>query len=117
MTSHILPLASLGFKTIRVAAKPRIGIWSTGKEFISEGSHSKDVNGPYLKAACREYGAEVAFLGHLDDRGQLLRRAFEAHAKSGDYDILITSGAGSAGKSDFFEIPWMVLTPVSYSMG
>lgn len=101
MTSHILPLASLGFKTIRVATKPRIGIWSTGKEFISEGSHSKDVNGPYLRAACREYGAEVAFLGHLDDRAQLLRREFESHAKSGDYDILITSGAVSAGKFDF----------------
>lgn len=67
----------------------------------SEGSHLKNVNGPYLKAACHEYGAEVAFLGHLDNRAQLLRRAFEAHAKSRDYDILITSGAVSAGKIDF----------------
>lgn len=101
MTSHILPLASVGYQTIRVAAKLRIGIWSTGKEFISEGSCSKDVNGPYLTTACREYGAGTAFLGHLDDRAQLLCREFESHAKSGDYDILITSGAVSAGKFDF----------------
>lgn len=101
MTSHILPLASVGFQTIRVTGKPRIGIWSTGKEFISEGSHSKDVNGPYLTTACREYGAEVAFLGHLDDQAQLLCREFASHAKSGDYDVLITSGAVSAGKFDF----------------
>lgn len=100
-TSHILPLASVGFETIRVAAKPRIGIWSTGKEFISEGARSKDVNGPYLTAACREYGAEAAFLGHLDDRAQLLCREFASHVKSGDYDLLITSGAVSAGKFDF----------------
>lgn len=101
LTSHILPLASVGSQTIRVTAKPRIGIWSTGKEFISEGPRPKDVNGPYLTTACRKYGAEATFLGHLDDRTPLLCREFASYAESGNYDILITSGAVSAGKFDF----------------
>lgn len=99
--SHILPLASVGFQYIDVLRKPRIGIWSTGHEYMSDADGcSVDINGPYLMAAARECGADVKFLGYLDDKLEQVRDKIKQAADSGKYDILISTGGVSRGKFD-----------------
>ena len=99
-SSHILPLASTGFEAVEVAPKVRTGIWSTGSEYVTKQPESVDVNGPYLTNACREYGCDTTFLGAIGDTIRELKDEFKRKAGSGDYDVLITSGAVSMGKFD-----------------
>lgn len=103
LTSHILPLVSAGLHSVQAVAKPRIGIWSTGSEFVPGTCHrATDVNGPYLTAICQEFGADASFLGYLDDKRDELSREFRQVAESGNFDVLLTTGAVSAaGKYDF----------------
>jgi molybdopterin molybdotransferase len=105
---HLMPLASVGIETVCVARKPRTAICSTGKELTPlAGSPSRDVNGPFLMAACRAMGAETSFLGVVDDdlgamERWLERQLDEVGDDDGDeLDVLLTSGGVSAGKFDF----------------
>ncbi|KAK4148471.1 MoeA, N-terminal and linker domain-containing protein [Chaetomidium leptoderma] len=98
--SHILPLASIGFDSIPLAQKPRVGIWSTGKEMINGKGATRDANGPYLTAAVREMGLHGAFLGVLGDDPAGLHDHVRAAVGSREYDLLITSGAVSKGRFD-----------------
>ncbi|RFU79341.1 molybdopterin biosynthesis [Trichoderma arundinaceum] len=100
-SSHIMPLSSLGFQDTEVMRKLRVGIWSTGNEFVTKSASIADVNGPFLQAASTEYGAEADFLGYLSDDVQSLSQSFHSHALSDKWDVLITSGAVSIGKFDF----------------
>ncbi|KAL7944132.1 MoeA, N-terminal and linker domain-containing protein [Trichoderma barbatum] len=101
LSSHLMPLASLGLREVEVMKRVRIGIWSTGNEFVEKTTNAVDVNGPFLQAASTEYGAEANFLGYLDDEIESLSQAISCHACSGKWDALITSGAASVGKFDF----------------
>ncbi|KID86046.1 molybdopterin biosynthesis protein [Metarhizium guizhouense ARSEF 977] len=104
LTSHILPLVSSGLHSVQVLAKPRIGIWSTGSEFVPGTCHrATDVNGPYLTAICEEFGADASFLGYLDDKRDELSREFRQVAESGNFDVLLTTGAVSAASMTLFE--------------
>jgi molybdopterin molybdotransferase len=98
--SHVLPLASLGLDSIPLARKPRVGIWSTGKEMVNDNGSTRDANGPYLTAAVREMGIPADFLGVLDDDPAGIRRNVEKAVASGQYDVLLTSGAVSKGRFD-----------------
>lgn len=99
--SHVLPLASLGFVTVPVVAKPRVAVFSTGKELLSQSyGLARDINGPYLTTALNEIGAEVDFGGILDDDAAMLYRRLQTVARSGAYDVIITSGAVSKGRFD-----------------
>lgn len=99
-SSHILPLASVGIEMVEVVPQIRTGIWSTGSEYASKDTGSVDVNGPYLTNACREYRCDTKFLGAIEDTIGALKDEFQRKAGTGDYDILITSGAVSMGKFD-----------------
>lgn len=102
LSPHLLPLLSAGVETISVVARPRVGIWSTGNEFVSDASNARtDINGPYLMALCRDFDADPVFLGYLDDRQEDLTREIKKAAETGDFDVLVTTGAVSAGKFDF----------------
>lgn len=99
--SHVLPLASLGFATVPVAAKPRVSVFSTGNELLQQSyGLARDTNGPYITAALKESGAEVDFGGILDDDAALLQHRLEAVAGSRTYDMIITTGAVSKGCFD-----------------
>lgn len=102
LSSHLLPLVSAGVESISVLSGPRVGIWSTGNELVSHTSNAPtDVNGPYLTALCRDFGADPVFLGYLDDDRKAMAREFANTAESGRFAILVTTGAVSAGKFDF----------------
>ncbi|KAK4236060.1 MoeA, N-terminal and linker domain-containing protein [Achaetomium macrosporum] len=98
--SHILPLASLGLDSIPLVRKPRVGVWSTGKEMRNGHGATRDANGPYLTAALREIGAQADFLGVLDDDPTSLHDRVREAAESRKFDLLLTSGAVSKGKFD-----------------
>lgn len=107
--SHVMPLAAVGARAVVVAARPSVGVWSTGKELLKHGSGDRsaaaatirDINGPFLVAACREQGALPTFLGFLDDNGDAMARALREECDVGEFDVLITSGGVSVGKFDF----------------
>ncbi|RKU47126.1 hypothetical protein DL546_005216 [Coniochaeta pulveracea] len=98
---HLLPLSSLGIKSIAVEAKPRVAVFSTGKELLSQSyGLGRDMNGPYLTAALGEIGADVDFCGVLDDDPTSMYRHLQTVAGSGAYEVIITSGAVSKGRFD-----------------
>ncbi|EAQ85564.1 hypothetical protein CHGG_09578 [Chaetomium globosum CBS 148.51] len=98
--SHILPLASVGIKSIPLTASPRAAIWSTGKEIVIGTGATGDTNGPYLTAALKEMGLQPEFLGVLDDDKHSLQKHIQSVAAAGSFDVIITSGAVSRGKFD-----------------
>ncbi|KAK5987454.1 Molybdopterin molybdenumtransferase-like protein [Cladobotryum mycophilum] len=102
-SSHLLPLASVGIQGIRVVRRPRIAIWSTGAELLSENNyHARDVNGLFLTTCSREAGATATFLGVLGDNVESMAHAFSMLTKESQTpDVLITTGGVSAGKFDF----------------
>ncbi|OIW30042.1 MoeA N-terminal region-like protein [Coniochaeta ligniaria NRRL 30616] len=100
--SNVLLLASLGLTTITVAARPRVCVFSTGKELLSTSfGLARDTNGPFITAALKEIGSDVDFGGVLDDDAALLRDRLEGVAGSeAYYDVVITTGAVSKGCFD-----------------
>ncbi|GAB1317795.1 molybdopterin adenylyltransferase [Madurella fahalii] len=98
--SHIMSLAAVGLESIPLVRKPRMAIFSTGRELVNGQGATRDANGPYITAAAREMGLDVDFLGIVDDDAVSLHCQVEKMANSGLYDLVITSGAVSKGKFD-----------------
>lgn len=116
-SSHVLPLATVGINEVAVVPLLRVGIWSTGREIVrtdvnwAEGTIQKkktdtrythDADGPYLMAAFKEWGAEPTFMGLLaNDDPAALERAIREAMATDEFDILVTTGAATPGKSGF----------------
>lgn len=101
---HVMAVASLGVKQVAVRRQRRVGVWSTGAELLQgegEPKQSKlyDANGPFLTASLRAMGFAVEFLGILKDDPEHI--ASKIASAASQFDVLITSGAVSAGKFDF----------------
>lgn len=108
-TRHVMAVASVGIESLRVLRTVQVGVLSTGSELFSNSSCRADplrktipdVNGPYLTSAIRELGAEVSFLGSVrDDVGEMTDH-LRCALSSKSYDIIVASGAVSAGKLDY----------------
>ncbi|KAG8414384.1 hypothetical protein J3459_014771 [Metarhizium acridum] len=68
--------------------------------FIIESSATIDAS-PTRPVTFRiEFGADASFLGYLDDELDELSQDFRQAEGSGNFDVLITTGAVSAGKFD-----------------
>ncbi|RYP57937.1 hypothetical protein DL770_010542 [Monosporascus sp. CRB-9-2] len=100
-TTNVMPLASVAIDSVLVVKRPSVGILSTGKELVSGQATVRDVNGPFLTAACREAGASATFLGTLTDDLDTLMEEIGEITRQSVYDVLVSSGAVSAGKYDF----------------
>lgn len=100
---HVGLLAANGYDALRVFRRPRIGIFSTGSELVAPGAPGDgrifDANRPMLIALAERAGAEVADLGVVDDDPAETVAFFGYHA--GRFDMLLSSGAVSAGGRDF----------------
>ena len=104
-SSHILALKTLGFKNILVKRKPKILFFSTGSE-ISENNNTPDwmvrnSNSYYVKSMATNFLFNYYEGGLIKDNDErkfynLLKRKLKSK-----FDIIITSGAVSAGKFDF----------------
>jgi molybdopterin molybdotransferase len=103
---HILSMASVGITEIAVMRKPRVAVISTGSELLPPGLDQSplhrisDANGPYLSANLESWGASVDFLGIVDDHAESLEQALSSILRQKEYDVIITSGAVSAGRCD-----------------
>lgn len=104
--NHIISLASVGIQEITVFRKPRIAVLSTGSELISQNTQEPqshripDVNGPYLTASLEDWGADVDFLGAVDDGAETFSRTIKEYLDRHDCDVIISTGAVSAGRYD-----------------
>jgi molybdopterin molybdotransferase len=100
---HIGLLAANGFDELDVFRRPRVGVFSTGSELVSQASPEEgrvfDANRPMLTALAETAGAEVVDLGIVDDEHEATVRFFSRHAD--EFDMLLSSGAVSAGGRDF----------------
>lgn len=101
--SHMLALASQGVSEIKVKSPLRIGLLSTGSEIVSH--HEKPQAGmirnttlPYLVAKCSSPNLSLNILGSVVDSPEKLKRVLKPALN--DFDILITTGAVSAGRFD-----------------
>jgi len=104
-SSHILAFKTLGVKSIKVKKKPNILFFSTGNEI----SNNKNIvnwkvrnsNSYYIKSLSNNFLFNYVDGGILRDKDeQFFKKQIEKSIKS-KIDIIITSGAVSAGKHDF----------------
>jgi len=104
--AHLMALATAGIERVRVRARPRIAVLSTGRELIDDSRDElapgqiRNSNAPYLIAMLERHGALPRYLRTvLDDRDQFQQSL--AWASTHRFPLLISSGATAAGREDF----------------
>lgn len=100
---HVGLLASAGHARLPCFRPPRVAVLTTGDELCPPGTplpagQIYNSNGPLLLAALRQAGIQDCRAQHLGD-SQAEIRAFLAQ-QLGQVDLLITTGAVSAGQKD-----------------
>ena len=103
--SHILAFKTLGIIKIKVKKKPNILFFSTGNEISNNKNIAnwkvRNSNSHYIKSLSNNFMFNFIDGGILRDKDdKLFRKKLEKSIKS-KIDIIITSGAVSAGKYDF----------------
>ena len=111
-SNHILALKTLGIKKIKVKKKPNVLFFSTGNEISNSENipawKVRNSNGPYIKSLNENFLFNFINGGILrDNHASIFKTQINKMLKS-KIDIIITSGAISAGKFDF--IPSIVKT-------
>lgn len=110
--AHIAALASTGIGELAVVRRPRVAHFATGNELVADARQAlapgqiRNSNSPFLSAVLTQHGANVHYGGQLRDDAAVVA----AHLKSlctgkpGEGttpDIILTTGAVSAGDFDF----------------
>jgi len=105
LPAHILALRSLGISSVKVKRKPNILFFSTGNEISNQKKipdwKVRNSNSHYISSLSDNFLFNFINGGTLKDNHQF---KFEKEIKkmfSSKVDIIITSGAVSAGKFDF----------------
>lgn len=97
-------LAALGIETLGVVRQPRVAVITTGSELNAAGplppGGIHDSNGPFLEASLSQWGAHRVGRTRVPDTGQAFHVAVEA-ARAKGADLIVTTGAVSAGRFDF----------------
>lgn len=105
-TSHILPLATLGISRLRVFKKPKAAFMATGRELVDDLSASLksgqiyNSNRPYALSILNALGCDVLSCDTVQDDVGVFCKKLES-LMNGKCDIIISSGAVSAGEFDF----------------
>ena len=102
---HILAFKTLGITTVKVKKVPNILFFSTGNEI----SNNKNIvnwkvrnsNSHYIKSLSNNFLFNYIDGGILRDKDEKLFKKQIENCKKSKIDIIITSGAVSAGKHDF----------------
>ncbi|HID08163.1 MAG TPA: molybdopterin molybdotransferase MoeA, partial [Armatimonadetes bacterium] len=102
---RIALLAAAGIDTVRVYAKPRVGIIPTGSEIVIPGeplSPGKiyDSNSYMLCALLIQHGCEPARLDIVGDQLEAIKQVFN-DALFADHDMLLITGGSSVGERDY----------------
>ena len=104
---HIMALTTLGIKNIKVKKKPKITFLSTGNEIVNYKSKSilpwqvRNSNNYYFKSFGENLNLNIVDGGIIKDSNPDKLKKILKKLKKSDTDIIITSGAISAGKFDF----------------
>ena len=103
--SHIMAFKTLGITKIKVKKKPNILFFSTGNEIsnnkITTDWQVRNSNSYYIKSLSNNFLFNFIDGGILKDKDEkLFKKRIKKSIKS-KIDIIITSGAVSAGKHDF----------------
>ena len=99
---QLAALLAAGVGHVRVGARPRVGVLTTGSELRPAGTPLEpgqiyDANGPMLAAQAARAGAESARLVAVEDDEAAHRAALE---RGLGHDVLVTSGGVSVGPHD-----------------
>jgi molybdopterin molybdotransferase len=104
-SSHILAFKTLGIKTIKVKKKPNILFFSTGNEISNNKNITnwkvRNSNSYYIKSLSNNSLFNFIDGGILKDKDEKLFKNLIIKSFKSKIDIIITSGAVSAGKFDF----------------
>jgi len=102
--SAIMLLAALGMERADVVRKTRMAIITTGSELNACGPLPEggihDSNGPFLHGSASSWGADVVVRARVPDTGRAFHDAVIAAREAGA-DLIVTTGAVSAGRFDF----------------
>lgn len=104
--THILPLATLGVSRLRVFKKPKAAFMATGREIVDdlsaplESGQIYNSNRPYALAILDALGCDVLPCETVRDDLDVFCKELE-NLMSEKCDIIISSGAVSAGEFDF----------------
>ena len=103
--SHILAFKTLGINNIRVKRKPKIAFFSTGNEISNKIKipdwKIRNSNNHFLRSFLKFYSVDFFEKKLLrDNDGIKFKNEINKILKS-NFDLIITSGAVSAGKYDF----------------
>ncbi len=102
---HVMALAAVGQKTIAVAPKPNITVFSTGKEVIDTidtpllPGQIRNSNAPYLMAALGALPVQAQYAGVMHDEPAVFEERLQQVLPK--TNIVISTGAVSAGRHDF----------------
>jgi molybdopterin molybdotransferase len=96
-------LATFGYTKVRVAVKPKIGIFVTGSELLDideplQDGKIRNSNSFMIASQIRRAGGEPVYLGKLPDVLDTCTNAVDTALK--DVDMLITTGGVSVGDYD-----------------
>ncbi|WP_285405538.1 molybdopterin molybdotransferase MoeA [Luteibacter sp. ME-Dv--P-043b] len=100
----VMLLAALGIDGVDVVRRPRVAVIATGSELHPAGALPPggihDSNGPFLAASLLRWGAELVVRQRVPDVGTAFHEAI-ADALAAGVDLIVTTGAVSAGRFDF----------------
>jgi len=97
-------LASLGFASVKVLARPRLAIISSGNEIAEPGgplgpAQVYNSNSYTLSSLVDQSGGEARILPRIEDTKEAIREAIRKAAADG-FDALAVSGGSSVGERD-----------------
>ena len=104
---HIMVLTTLGIKDIKVKKKPKIVFLSTGNEIVNYKYKNilpwkvRNSNNYYFKSFGESLHFNIIDAGIVKDNKPEKLKKILKKLKNTDIDIIVTSGAISAGKFDF----------------
>ena len=102
-----MALTTLGIKNIKVKKKPQIIFLSTGNEIVNYKSKNimpwqvRNSNNHYFKSFGENLYLNIIDGGIIKDKNPDKLKKILMKFKNSDSDIIVTSGAISAGKYDF----------------
>ena len=112
LPNHILALKTLGIKRVKVKKKINILFFSTGNEISNSDTISnwkvRNSNSHYIKNLDKNFLFDFKYGGILKDNHEKIFKMKLNKMLNSKIDIIVTSGAVSAGKYDF--IPNVIKT-------
>ena len=104
-SNHILALKTLGITNIKVKKKPNILFFSTGNEITNQERipdwKVRNSNNYYIQSLEKNFLFNFIKGGILRDKDQIVFEKKIKKTLNSNIDIIVTSGAVSAGKFDF----------------